>query len=293
MGSSIGFLPFIFTAAGSVRISHSLVTFPIANFVTAPAKARLTVRKLDNMSTANNGNDTVGQADIGSGAYGDKDNENYELKSWRTLIGISNAKTRKIRGSNYVQLATVDVNGQPRCRTVVFRGFLNLPEEHKYHNKCDGESCVMRMITDLRSAKVGQVTSHPSNAAEMVWWFPKTTEQYRINGNLIFVGNGNFPDDYDKALTNARKEIWGNISDSARESFFDSNAPGEIYSGDNPHIPIGGRDEDGNLLPPPDNFLLMLLIPQSVDYLCLSNMFRQTDELDALAKDWSSVRLNP
>lgn len=40
---------------------------------------------------------------------------------WRERIEVSIAKSRKIRGGNYVQLATVDEDGHPRCRTVVFR----------------------------------------------------------------------------------------------------------------------------------------------------------------------------
>ena len=42
---------------------------------------------------------------------------------WRERITDSIARSRKIRGGNYVQLATVDANNAPRCRTVVFRGF--------------------------------------------------------------------------------------------------------------------------------------------------------------------------
>ena len=37
---------------------------------------------------------------------------------WRERITSSIARSRKIRGGNYVQLATVDANNAPRCRTV-------------------------------------------------------------------------------------------------------------------------------------------------------------------------------
>lgn len=42
---------------------------------------------------------------------------------WKERIESSIAASRKIRGGNYVQLATCDSDGAPRVRTVVFRGF--------------------------------------------------------------------------------------------------------------------------------------------------------------------------
>ena len=119
----------------------------------------------------------VGQADIGDAS---PDKDLAEGKSWRELIEISSAKSRKIRGSNYVQLATVDPEtNAPRCRCVVFRGFQKLPENHPCSNQFLGMSCVMRMITDARSQKVRE-----SRAAELLWWFPKSSEQYRVRGSL-------------------------------------------------------------------------------------------------------------
>jgi hypothetical protein len=76
-----------------------------------------------------------------------------------------------------VQIATVDeTTMEPRCRTVVFRGFQNLPSEHPMARTMDdGASCVLKMITDKRSNKVRESTD-----CEMVWWFSKSSEQYRI-----------------------------------------------------------------------------------------------------------------
>ena len=90
-------------------------------------------------------------------------------QSWRSLLEVSMAKSRKIRGSNYVQISTVSKDGEPRCRTVVFRGFLNsanLPEDHPMGGDFDGKPCVMKMCTDLRSKKVEEVAHQP--ISEMV-----------------------------------------------------------------------------------------------------------------------------
>jgi len=208
-------------------------------------------------------------------------------QTWRSLLEVSMAKSRKIRGSNYVQISTVNKDGEPRCRTVVFRGFVNsknLPEDHSMSPQngghYDGKPCVMKMCTDLRSQKVGEIAHQP--ISEMVWWFPKTSEQYRVRGSLMLVGD----DHDDRDLQIARKEMWGNLSDPARESFLDDQAV----------MPVGGRDEDGKVVTVPANFLLMLLNPNYVDYLRLTGaQYRQIDQLveDAEEPTWSSKSVKP
>merc|ERR1712224_84325 len=76
----------------------------------------------------------------------------------------------------------------------------------------------------------------------------------------------------------ARKEQWGNLSDPAREQFFwkDPGLP-KFDNDDVVVVPKGGRDEDGKVLPPPDNFLLMILQPTRCDYLRLTDNYRQID----------------
>jgi pyridoxamine 5'-phosphate oxidase len=146
------------------------------------------------------------------------------------------------------------------------------------------------MCTDLRSRKVLQNQEQP--VAEVVWWFPKTNEQYRIRGRLILVGQTITTDD--RTLMISRKELWGNLSDPARESFLGSLVPGTAYDGDETAvIPEGGRSgEDGKPVPPPDNFLLMLLDPTHVDYLLLGrDQYRQGDS--RVEGKWSYERLNP
>ena len=212
-------------------------------------------------------------------------------KSWRSLLEISIAKTRKIRGSNYVQLSTVE-EGEPRCRTVVFRGFQSFPSDHELWNECDSLTTTLKMCTDLRSRKVLQ-KNQEQPLAELVWWFPKTNEQYRIRGRLILVGQGGGTTE-DRTLMISRKELWGNLSDPARESFLGSLVPGKVYDGEETAvIPQGGRSvEDGKPVPPPDNFLLMLLDPTHVDYLLLGrDQYRQADA--RVEGKWSFERLNP
>ena len=92
-------------------------------------------------------------------------------------------------------------------------------------------------------------------------------------------------DNNDRELQIARKEMWGNLSDPARESFLDVES-----------VPtVGGRDQDGKVVPVPSNFLLMLLNPIHVDYLRLTGaQYRQIDQRDNTSQStWSSQRVKP
>ena len=199
-------------------------------------------------------------------------------QNWLERIEKSIARSRKVRGGNYVQIATVDKDGRPHCRTVVFRGFLRYSDQGR-------EVLAMKMITDARSEKVVQIEH--SNLCEMVWWFGQSSEQYRLNGALHLVGALN-----DNAeLISARKQQWGNLSDPAREQFY-WHPPGAEYSG-TPTVPPGGRNSEGRVLDPPENFLLLLLVPQSVKYLRLKDNLAITDTLDTSSSAWNFRRVNP
>jgi PPOX class probable FMN-dependent enzyme len=227
---------------------------------------------------------SVGLTDIGAQSSSPPPTASIdEITTWREKISASIARSRKVRGGNFVQIATVDPETlEPRCRTVVFRGFL----------KQDGkETDIMKMITDQRSKKYSEVTAgsvegKDQATCEMVWWFGKTSEQYRIRGHLKFFGN----DETDAKLLIARKEQWGNMSDSAREQFYWKN-PGLPFDSQ-AEVPEGGRDEEGKVLSPPDNFLLMLLYPTKCDYLRLGDNFRQ---IDNVTKDqsWNAQQVTP
>ena len=196
----------------------------------------------------------------GSQKRGSRPIEDVSDKTWRERIDVSIAKSRKIRGGNYVQIATVDADGHPRCRTVVFRGF----------SAFSHSPYAMKMITDSRSEKVSQIALSPQ--CEMVWWFSQSSEQYRITGSLQLVSG----EETSEELLAARKQQWGNLSDPAREQFY-WRQPGVTFEGA-PDVPAGGRDEDGKVLSPPDTFLLMLLHPVSVKYLRLTDNMALLDE---------------
>lgn len=175
-----------------------------------------------------------------------------------------------------MQIATVDGNGLPHCRTVVFRGFQSSTAMIGLE--------ALRMITDSRSEKVAHIQKSP--ACEMVWWFSQTSEQYRIAGELQVVGP-----EADDELQAARKEQWEKLSDPAREQFW-WPTPGVDFSG-SPEVPKGGKDGDGKMLPIPDYFRLLLLWPCQIKYLRLTDNYSVVDDFDAASRTWKPMRVNP
>ena len=241
-------------------------------------------RSTSTLSHTLNMSNNVGLTDIGAGTESSIPSQSSEDKTtWREKIGISIVKSRKVRGGNYVQIATVDPETlEPRCRTVVFRGFLKKDAEY---------TDIMKMITDKRSSKYSEVasssTEQQKSTCEMVWWFGKSSEQYRIRGQLKFVGG----DETDSSLLAARKEQWGNLSDPSREQFY-WKQPGLPFDSQ-AEVPVGGRDGDGTVLPAPDNFLLMLLYPSRCDYLRLTDNFKQIDTVNGDDASWEAQRVTP
>ena len=290
---------------------------------------------MSNSSPDTQNDEHQGLADIGNESNKQKldNNNNDGMKTWKEHIDISIAKSRKIRGSNYVQISTIDYTTmEPRCRTVVFRGFMkDLPfgavkevlrgDDDEYTSSSmvietaeKYTDCVMKMITDIRSNKVKEVQESLEmmdkkkcgNTVEMVWWFPKSSEQYRIRGKLQFIGNdgplnnnAGGSSDYNDYFIGERKQQWGNLSDMAREQFY-WDKPGIPYCTSKGHergVPTGGRDDEGKVLPVPDTFLLMLLYPTKIDYLKLGENYRQIDEWKWNDGDdksrWEQERMNP
>lgn len=92
-------------------------------------------------------------------------------------------------------------------------------------------------------------------------------------------------------MQEARLAQWKSLSDPAREQFF-WKRPGIEYDGI-PEVPLGGRDSNGAILTPSENFALLLLYPESVKYLRLRDNLAITDTLRPLDFYWSSTRVNP
>ncbi|MEH2271067.1 MAG: Npun_F5749 family FMN-dependent PPOX-type flavoprotein [Nostoc sp.] len=192
------------------------------------------------------------------------------LAPWRGAIAHALHRNRSLVYARYLQLATLQANGRPANRTLVFRGFLEDTNQLKF-------------ITDNRSAKADQIQQQPW--AEVCWYFPNTREQFRITGYLTMISS----DDVHQDLQPARLAMWQELSDAARLQF------AWPYPG-KPRIQEAGAFEP----PPPDpvepvpNFCLLLLDPVEVDHLELRGepqnrwLYCRNDQ-----QQWTSEAINP
>jgi pyridoxamine 5'-phosphate oxidase len=163
----------------------------------------------------------------------------------------------------HVQLATLDTDGHPACRTIVFRQLDTAREE-------------VLFITDSRSHKAAEIHRQPR--VEACWYLPGTREQFRLRGNARLIGEQS-----DAADTQTRAEIWQRLSPETRR-LFAAPAPGTPVTNapDLPTVPEA----------PPTCFVLLALHVDGVDHLRLSG---EPHERHLYRKDgeWTAQRLHP
>ncbi|WP_460207190.1 Npun_F5749 family FMN-dependent PPOX-type flavoprotein [Scytonema sp. NUACC21] len=191
------------------------------------------------------------------------------LAPWRSPLARALHRNRSEPHSRYFQLATVQADGRPANRTVVFRGFRD-------------DTNQLKIITDSRSQKFDQINYQAWG--EACWYFTNTREQFRLAGELVLV-DANHPE---PEMQKARQITWQEISDNARLQFAwpvpgESRANTEAFS---PLLP------DSTL--PLSNFCLLLLDPVKVDRLELrgdpqNRWWYLRDEYKA----WSVAEVNP
>ncbi|MEN9221872.1 MAG: pyridoxamine 5'-phosphate oxidase family protein [Thermostichus sp. BF3_bins_97] len=166
--------------------------------------------------------------------------------SWRALLQAALHRNRSDPGARYLQLATVDPQGHPRNRTVVFRGFL-------------GDSDCIQLAVDSRSEKIRQIAHCPQ--AQICWYFGKTREQFRIAGTLQAIA----ADHPDPQAQRQRQQLWQQMSEKGRLLWFWPEpkgylAPSETFVQELP---------EENVARPPQTFVALLLEPIEVDHLQL------------------------
>ena len=171
--------------------------------------------------------------------------ETIPVASCEALVQLKTAlrKNRRDAHHRYFQIATVTPEGQPKNRTVVFRGF-------------GADDTSLLVITDSRSEKIVELEQNAS--AEIAWYFTRTREQFRISALTTCV-------DYrchsmeDSAL---RDQVWQQLSEAARAQFF---WPG-------PGLPFDTGTTAAVTDEAPDTFALLKLSPVAIDHLVLSKV---------------------
>lgn len=189
------------------------------------------------------------------------------LAPWRTTLSRALHRNRSLPNARYFQLATINPQGQPTNRTVVFRGFLD-------------NSNQLQIITDNRSEKIKYI--YHQSVSEICWYFPKTREQFRISGNLSIIDESH----HNQAV---RLTVWEKLSDSARQQFTWPD-PGQTLTENKQDFfqEISSKNQ------PLSNFVLLLFNPYKVDHLELrGNPHQRTLYCFDDSKNWVKQELNP
>jgi pyridoxamine 5'-phosphate oxidase len=192
------------------------------------------------------------------------------LAPWRGAIAHALHRNRSLIYSRYLQLATVNENGRPANRSIVFRGFWENTNQLKF-------------ITDARSEKIKHIQCQ--SWGEICWYFPKTREQFRIGGNLTLINS----DTEGAILQKERHRMWQEISDAARSQFAWPH-PGKATVEDKKVFELNTLEATKPLT----NFCLLLFNPEEVDHLQLKGEPQnRTRYCCNQHQDWLVEEINP
>ncbi|PSF36645.1 pyridoxamine 5'-phosphate oxidase [Aphanothece hegewaldii CCALA 016] len=194
--------------------------------------------------------------------------EAENLALWRSSIARALHRNRSLPQSRYFQLATVNKNGHPANRTVVYRGFRDKTNQ-------------IQIISDLRSDKIEQINYSPW--AEICWYFSQTREQFRLTGTIQIISAS------DESLQPVRLNVWQQLSDAARLQFAWPNPKSPRIAEKEAFFPPSPSIDE-----PLPNFCLLLFNPIMVDHLELrgepqNRWIYQLNELN----DWIIESVNP
>ncbi|MEM7794861.1 MAG: Npun_F5749 family FMN-dependent PPOX-type flavoprotein [Cyanobacteria bacterium P01_C01_bin.118] len=186
------------------------------------------------------------------------------LDPWRPALARALHRNRAKSHCRYLQLATLNHQGKPSNRTLVFRGFVDAD---------------LRMITDGRSEKVQQLQNCPW--AEICWYFTVTREQFRIAGKLTIVDTQD-PEDI-------RLNAWQSISANARQQFYwpDPGQPRDDA------VAFEAKPPETLEGTPPDSFYVLLLTADRVEHLALRGNPQDRHVYERVNNQWTMQTVNP
>lgn len=186
------------------------------------------------------------------------------MSAWKQRLTKSLHQTRNQPESRYFQLATVDTQGVPENRTVVFR-------------QLEDEDYSLVIVSDTRSAKWESLSHQPM--ASICWYFSKTREQYRFTVNARCYNRKD-----DKSLI---ETYWSKLSDAGRKQYF-WGRPSSVRQND---APLRVSED---MTQPPEHFSVMKFRVLAVDYLSLQGnpQHREKHWLDE-SGNWTTQPIVP
>ncbi|PVU96556.1 hypothetical protein BB561_001098 [Smittium simulii] len=240
-----------------------------------------------------------------------------KIAPWKPLLekAIFTENASNINSAT-ATIATVDSENKPRARVVVCRGFLG-NSELKLNEENTLSSNLLAVSTHLSSPKVFQLSSN--NVAELVFWFPKSSEEFRLNCKVSilpfeslstneaqnfdikeFVFLKQEYEQFNKANTNIdefSKETLLNSAFFAHSTglhrWFSGPAPGSLLDSNAQDI---AQLTDNELFEhSKKNFCLLILNPTTVDYVNLASRThkRSIYSLDTSSNSWVQTNVVP
>ena len=100
----------------------------------------------------------------------------FKFPTWRQRLARSLHVNRSQAQSKYFQVATVSMDGLPKNRTMVFRGFLP-------------DSLNLLSVTDIRSDKVADWKLSTPKKFEICWYFAGSREIQRDNQRTFLINS--------------------------------------------------------------------------------------------------------
>ena len=174
------------------------------------------------------------------------------LPPWRPLLKGAREREGRQPAARWLQLATTGLDGTPRVRTLVFRG---------WHG---GDR--LELYTDTRSAKFEELMQQPQ--VELCWLLPKAKQQYRFRAKWL------------REEQNNNAERWQNLSPQGRA----------LWGWPPPGLPLE-RDADfpeqlDDSVALPENFLVVQLQINRVERLHLTHHPHQSSSRHQRVRWW-------
>lgn len=183
-----------------------------------------------------------------------------ETPLWREHLKRALRGNRRDAYNRYVQLATVGLDGTPRVRMVVFRGF-------------SSSDTSLFFITDARSDKLKELAQ--CSDVEIGWYFTQTREQFRLQCHTAIHTESLDSDSH-------RDRLWEALSDAARAQFFWPD----------PGLPVDEGQSIEKTPGPPTTFVAIECFPHRVDHLVLAKTQRRM-VAHLSESGWREVSVNP
>jgi pyridoxamine 5'-phosphate oxidase len=184
------------------------------------------------------------------------------MPPWRPLLRAAMQREGRSVAARWLQLATTGLDGAPRVRTLVFRGWSGMHQ--------------LELFSDQRSEKVKELSN--DGAAEVCWLFPKARQQYRLRGKVKLITATEQPE--------LCQQRWQKLSDTGRA----------VWGWPTPADPLDPAaafpEKLSETTPLPEHFVVVRLQVNSVERLNLGAHPHQRTRWSA-DTDWREQTLNP